>query len=139
MIAMNPSMDDRRILADMERRLSKDDPELIALMNSRNSQFPNDEAADEGVDDSDKQFDWRWKTITAFLIVALVGLILTAAFAKPSSTDDHHGPPDRGLATISVHTQRRAAGPGATSPTTTPAQRRRRATELSKGEAHAGT
>ncbi|MER7741968.1 hypothetical protein ABTX34_27265, partial [Streptomyces sp. NPDC096538] len=118
MIDMNPSMDDRHILAEMERRLSQEDPELAALMDALNQQFLHEDEDSEGwvddrVDDSGRRFDWRWKAGIACTVIAVLGLLLTAILtATPPSADDKQGPPNSRLPATSVHSQRRAAGCG---------------------------
>lgn len=101
-------MDDRRILADIERRLARDDPELASLMDALNQQFP--EGCDDGGNDKRERRDWRdWRVVTAVVlaIVALLGLILMGIFAKPTSTEDDHGRPNRIAPNASVQTQHR--------------------------------
>ncbi|MBV7697802.1 DUF3040 domain-containing protein [Streptomyces sp. TRM70350] len=108
---MNPSMDDRRILAEMERHLSRDDPELVALMDALNEQFPDDEDDSDSRDDEQEPHDWGWKAIVAFAVVLVAGLILTAIFNRAPSTDDNQGPPNSRAQVVSVHTQEpQAAG-----------------------------
>ncbi|MGR3939596.1 DUF3040 domain-containing protein [Streptomyces sp. BRA346] len=124
---MNPSMDDRHILAEMERRLSQEDPELAALIDALNQQFLHEDEDSEGwVDDSGRRFDWRWKTGIACAVVAVLGLLLTAILtATPPSADDKQGPPNGRLPAISVHSQRRAAGHGGASRTCSDSRGRR--------------
>lgn len=131
---MNPSMDDRHILAEMERRLSQEDPELAALMDALNQQFlREDEDSEECVDDSGRRFDWRWKTGIACAVIAVLGLLLTAILtATPPSSDDKQGPPNSRLPATSVHSQRRAAGCGG-SRRTRPTRLPRPSTELPGG------
>lgn len=121
---MNPSMDDRRVLAEMERRLAKDDPELVALMDALNHRFPDgDEHTDSRSDDGGRH-DWRWKAIVAFALVLVVGLILTAVLSRSPSTGDNHGPPNSRAPAVSVHARGRGSRLGR-------APRRRPATGLS--------
>ncbi|MBR8638868.1 DUF3040 domain-containing protein [Streptomyces tuirus] len=122
---MNPSMDDWRVLAEMERRLSQDDPDLVGLMDALNHQFPdaltqsdaledadaNDEADAHGVDDL--RLDWRWKAIIVFAVVLVAGLILTAVFNRSASPDDSQGPLNSRAPAVAVHTHGRGLpGPG---------------------------
>jgi hypothetical protein len=109
---MNPSMDDRRILAEMERRLSQDDPELVGLMDALNHQFPDGQADRDVHDDADAhddalRLDWRWKAIVVFAVVLVAGLILTAVFNRSASTDDNQGPTNGRAPAVSVHTHGR--------------------------------
>ncbi|WP_345019212.1 DUF3040 domain-containing protein [Streptomyces shaanxiensis] len=119
---MNPSMDDRRILSEIERCLARDDPELVSLMDALNHQFPHEP---DDADDHGGGHGLRRKVIVALLIVALAGLILTAILAKPSPSGDNQGPPAKGLApTVTVHTQRRGPRTRTGTGPTVPAQRR---------------
>ncbi|WP_149827308.1 DUF3040 domain-containing protein [Streptomyces tailanensis] len=122
---MNPSMDDRRILAEIERSLARDDPELVSMMDALNHQFPHEPDDADGHNDNGGRPDWRRKVVVALLLVALAGLILTALFAKPPPADDNQGPPAKGLApAVAVHTQRRGprtrTGPRPTLPALRP-------------------
>jgi hypothetical protein len=129
-------MDDRHILAEMERRLSQEDPELAALIDALNQQFlheDEDEDSEGWVDDSGRRFDWRWKTGIACAAIAVLGLLLTAILtATPPSADDKQGPPSSRLPATSVHSQRRAAGYGG-SRRTRPTRLPRPSTELPGG------
>ncbi|WP_328346289.1 hypothetical protein [Streptomyces violaceus] len=122
---MNPSMDDRRILAEMERRLSQDDPELVGLMDALNHQFPDAQADRDALEDADAhdeadahevddlRLDWRWKAIVVFAVVLVAGLILTAVFNRSASTDDKQGPLNSRAPAVAVHTHGRGLpGPG---------------------------
>ncbi len=106
---MNPPMDDRRILAEMERRLARDDPDLASLMDALNGQFPTGPDDDRN-DDGDRQdrHDWHWKAAMVLAIVAVVAMILTAILTRPPSPDDNKGPPNGLAPAVSVLTQRRA-------------------------------
>ncbi|MGW6906708.1 CBS domain-containing protein [Streptomyces sp. NPDC054940] len=129
---MNPSMDDRRILAEIERCLARDDPELVSLTDTLNHQFPHEPA---DADDHGGGHGLRRKVIVALLIVALAGLILTAILAKPSPSGDNQGPPAKSLApAVTVHTPRRGPRtPTDTGPTLL-AQRRQQRNRNSRGE-----
>lgn len=116
---MNPSMDDRRILAEMERRLSQDDPELVGLMDALNHQLPDAQADRDALEDADAhdeadahevddlRLDWRWKAIVVFAVVLVAGLILTAVFNRSASTDDKQGPLNSRAPAVAVHTHGR--------------------------------
>ncbi|WP_143645449.1 DUF3040 domain-containing protein [Streptomyces swartbergensis] len=135
---MNPSMDDRRILAEIERRLARDDPELAALLDALNHQFPDPKEETGSRNDDGKRLDWRWKAIVAFALVLVLGLTLMAVFSRSPSTDDNHGPPNSRAPVVSVHIQGRGTRPRAgTKPT--PAGRHRPSTGLPRGEPHART
>ncbi|PNG23983.1 hypothetical protein [Streptomyces cahuitamycinicus] len=124
-IGMNPSMDDRRVLAEMERRLSQDDPELVGLMDALNHQFPDAQADRDAFEDADAhdeagahevddlRLDWRWKAIVVFAVVLVAGLILTAVFNRSASTDDKQGPLNSRAPAVAVDTHGRGIpGPG---------------------------
>ncbi|MFD1661715.1 DUF3040 domain-containing protein [Streptomyces caeni] len=103
---MNPSMDDRHILAEMERRLSRDDPELATLLQTLNRQFTDSQDdTGSGHDDSGARFDWRWKAGIALAIVAMTGLLLAALVTASPPADDNHGPLSGHAAAASVADQ----------------------------------
>ncbi|AMW14335.1 hypothetical protein A4E84_35490 [Streptomyces qaidamensis] len=122
---MNPSMDDRSVLAEMERRLSQEDPELVGLMDALNHQFPDAQADRDALEDvdahdeaephetDDLRLDWRWKAIMVFAVVLVAGLILTAVFNRSASADDNHGPLNSRAPAVAVNPHgRRLPGPG---------------------------
>ncbi|MBT2367276.1 DUF3040 domain-containing protein [Streptomyces sp. ISL-10] len=106
---MNPSMDDRRILAEMERHLSRDDPELVSLMDALNGQFPDDQEYTDRCNDGGGGHDWRWKACVVFALVVVVSLILTLAFSGSPSAEDDHGPPHGRVPGVSVHSRRQSS------------------------------
>ncbi|MFF6875804.1 hypothetical protein ACFY9S_10875 [Streptomyces sp. NPDC012474] len=128
-------MDDRRILAEMERRLSQDDPELVGLMDALNHQFPDAQTPRDALEDADAhdeadahevddlRLDWRWKAIVVFAVVLVAGLILTAVFNRSVSTDDDQGPLNSRASAVAVHTH----GRGLRGRSRTPPQRKRSA------------
>ncbi|WP_405956607.1 hypothetical protein [Streptomyces phaeochromogenes] len=93
---MSSSEDDMRVLAEMERRLRRDDPGLVTLLDALNEQFLYDEDADDtpdGNDDSEGEdgsggHDWRWHVIVVFLVVLTVSLILTLVLNRSPSAPD---------------------------------------------------
>jgi hypothetical protein len=95
---MNPSMNQRRTLAAIERRLIRDDPELSTRMDTLNHQFRDVSG------DHQTRRD-RWKLAAAMLAtVALLGLILAALLAKQSLAEDHRR--SNGLASaVSIQSQ----------------------------------
>lgn len=103
---MNPSMDDRRILAEIERRLTRDDPELVSLMHALNDQFPQDQDDVDDRIDGSAQHSWRWKAVMACVILALAGMILTAILNSSPADDDVPRPPRSLASAASVHTRR---------------------------------
>ncbi|WP_051338659.1 DUF3040 domain-containing protein [Streptomyces flavidovirens] len=105
-------MDDRRILAEIERRLARDDPELTSLMDALNCQFPGaQDEADERNSDGERG-DWRVKAAVALAILAVVGMILTAIFTRPPSAEDNHVPPNGLAPAVSIYTQHRGLRSG---------------------------
>ncbi|GAU71462.1 hypothetical protein SSP35_41_00060 [Streptomyces sp. NBRC 110611] len=107
-----PSKDDRRILREMERHLTLDDPELAARLDALNDQFavgaggrnpdrPRDaRATDHGwgaADDHDgehhKPRGWRWTAAVVLGVLALIGMILVGIFTKPPPGDGNPGRP----------------------------------------------
>ncbi|MFI6012623.1 hypothetical protein ACIBAG_28050 [Streptomyces sp. NPDC051243] len=119
---MNHSMDDGRILAEMERRLARDDPGLTTLIDTLNHQFPDDQEDTDsrgtdsrgtdsrGTDshhDGIGRVDWRWKAAMAVAVIAVLGMILTAVFTRSPSPDGNQGPAKSLTPAVSVFTQRR--------------------------------
>ncbi|MFI2347105.1 DUF3040 domain-containing protein [Streptomyces sp. NPDC019443] len=98
-------MDDRRIFAEIERRLARDDPALASLLDALNQQFIEDDS--DGVHDEHRRRDWRWVTAVVLVVVALLAMILTAVFAAPPPTEGDKGRLDGRVPAVSVHTQRR--------------------------------
>jgi hypothetical protein len=101
-------MDDRRILAEIERRLARDDPELTSLMDALNYQFPDDQddAHDRDDDVVGGQLSWRWKAVAILAVLALVGLLLAAILTTPPPAQDNREPSKSLAPAGSVHTQR---------------------------------
>ncbi|MGP3636976.1 DUF3040 domain-containing protein [Streptomyces sp. 24-1644] len=98
-------MDDRRVLAEIERRLARDDPELTSLMDALNHQFTHNQD-DAGERDGDgERRDWRVKAAVALAILAVVGMILTAIFTRPPPAEDNHVPPNGLAPAVSMYTQ----------------------------------
>lgn len=83
---MNHPMDDRRILAEIERGLAAEDPGLVALMDSLNQQFAN--GPDVEGHDTVRRRDWRVVAGIIFLVVAVLGLFLTAVLQGTSQQTD---------------------------------------------------
>lgn len=100
-------MDDRRILAEIECHLTRDDPELVSLMDALNDQFPHgQDDADDRIDDGVRH-SRRRKAVVAFLIIALAGMILTAILTS-SPADDTPRPPKSLASATSVQPRRRS-------------------------------
>ncbi|MEU3854397.1 hypothetical protein [Streptomyces sp. NPDC029554] len=122
MIGVNPSMDDRRILAELEQRLSRDDPEMVAQMEALIHQFPADgtdrqslecvdERDDAGTGEEGLRLDWRWKAILAFAVMMVAGLILTAILNRSSTTQGDQDTVNGRAPGVSVHSQGRGSRP----------------------------
>lgn len=152
---MNPPMDDRRILAEIEDGLSRDDPELTSLIDTLNQQFPDKEGGSEsgisdshntdsqdsggnGIDRGDDDIgrvDWRWRVGVALAIIGVLGMILTALFGRSPWPDDDQVPRRSLAAAVAVHAQRRGSCPGA--PIGSKPGRRRAGTDRRpRGRAH---
>jgi hypothetical protein len=112
---MNPEMDEERILAQLERRLAQDDPALAATMTALNQQFPDEpgEQSEDGHEDAakgeEKQRN-RWLTAaTVFVIIAFLGLFITALLnSNPQPADKDPVPPKGFAPGVSVTAQRRS-------------------------------
>lgn len=91
---MNPEMDDGRILAQLERRLAQDDPELAATMDALNQQFPDkaEAQAADGHEEEEKQRNWWVTAVTVFVVIAFLGLFITAVL----NTNGHRSDQDPG-------------------------------------------
>ncbi|NWF29084.1 DUF3040 domain-containing protein [Streptomyces sp. PKU-EA00015] len=92
---MNPPMDDRRALAEIERFLVRDDPELASRMDALNGQFA--EVRSEPRERSHPH-DWRWVVALVVAVVALLGMILTAVLMAPPASRNSETPPPIGRA-----------------------------------------
>ncbi|MFD7282570.1 DUF3040 domain-containing protein [Streptomyces sp. NPDC059862] len=117
---MNPEMDDGRILAQLEQRLAQDDPALASIMDALNQQFPDEPEAEspDGHEEEEKQRNWRLTAPTVFVIIALLGLFLTAVLNHdPHQGDQNPGPPRGPGMGVSTQSERR-------SPPKTPPRRR---------------
>ncbi|MBT2365533.1 DUF3040 domain-containing protein [Streptomyces sp. ISL-10] len=97
---MNPSMDDRRAFAEIERWLAQDDPELVSRMDALNGQFGEVRSETQ---DEPRQRDWRWVAALVFAAVALLGLILTAVLMAPPAPKSDVSPPIGRAPAVSVH------------------------------------
>ncbi|MFF8842235.1 DUF3040 domain-containing protein [Streptomyces sp. NPDC015127] len=92
---MNPPMDDRRALAEIERFLARDDPELASRMDALNGQFA--EVRSERREEPHRR-DWRWVVALVVAVVALLGMILTAVLMAPQTPPSNETPPPSGRA-----------------------------------------
>lgn len=83
-----------RVFAQIERRLTSEDPELAARMSALNEQFAAGRRAGRS------RWNWRKRTALAVIIIAIVGLILTVMLsASPAETPP---PPPSGLTLSAV-------------------------------------
>ena len=92
---MNPSMDDRRALAEIERCLGRDDPGLVSRMDALNEKFT--EAKGDGPVER-QRWDGRWVAALVLVVVALFAVILTAVFTAPPAAEKSEQPPPIGRA-----------------------------------------
>ncbi|MGW0393415.1 DUF3040 domain-containing protein [Streptomyces sp. NPDC003042] len=98
-------MDDRRILAEIEQGLAEEDPRLAALMDELNQQFadgPDRGRHRDSHESAPRRRDWRVVAGVIFLVVAVLGLFLTAALqgtSQPADVDDRR-PPVRAAAAL---------------------------------------
>jgi hypothetical protein len=116
-------MDDRRILAGIERHLAREDPGLVSRMDALNHQFPHEPDDADDLNDNSRRYDLCRRVIVALIFAALAGMILAAFFAKPPPADDNQEPPAKGLApAVAVHTRRRGPGSRTGTGPTPPAQ-----------------
>ncbi|MFG2639658.1 DUF3040 domain-containing protein [Streptomyces sp. NPDC048370] len=83
---MSHPADDERILADMERGLTHDDPALSATMETLNQQFP--EQPERPAKARLSRRDPRLVTAVVLTVIALLALILTAALNSPPAPHD---------------------------------------------------
>ncbi|MER7112554.1 DUF3040 domain-containing protein [Streptomyces sp. NPDC000229] len=71
-----------RILAQIERGLTSEDPDLAARMNTLNEQFSGE---DRSGDPAPPQRNRHRRTALILVVIALVGMLLTAALNASSS------------------------------------------------------
>ncbi|MFE3325831.1 DUF3040 domain-containing protein [Streptomyces sp. NPDC059176] len=94
-------MDEERALAEIERRLARDAPELAARSTTLYEQFP--QARVHGR----PRRSWRKAAVVALAIVALLGLVLTALPAKPPRSEENPARPVGLVPTESEQVHRR--------------------------------
>ncbi|MFJ3160974.1 hypothetical protein [Streptomyces kanasensis] len=102
---MASGMDEDRLLAEIERLLAREDPELDATMSALGRQltgdpfahggFPADRPRDRPADGPDGRDprDWRKVTFLVAVVVAVVGLVLTAVLTQPADPATDPSPP----------------------------------------------
>ncbi|MCB8905478.1 MULTISPECIES: DUF3040 domain-containing protein [unclassified Streptomyces] len=82
---MSHSTDDRRVLAEIERRLARDDPELFALFATLIQQFPPVPEEPRPAARTERRRMRRKPAVILFALIAVLGLLLTALLSAPSS------------------------------------------------------
>lgn len=112
---MAPGMDEDRLLAEIERSLAREDPALDERMAALARQFtesPSGSGAetDDGTssrgeegrpartqrakrDRRGRRRDWRKVVAVAAIVVAVLGMVLTALFTRPAGTPTDQVPP----------------------------------------------
>ncbi|WP_179166695.1 DUF3040 domain-containing protein [Streptomyces sp. CB03238] len=85
-----------RILAQIERSLTSDDPELAARMNTLNEQFSEGQEAHRGRESQGSEpltpeRNRHRRTLLVLVVIALVGLLLTAILN--ASSNESPAPP----------------------------------------------
>ncbi|MFI7360271.1 DUF3040 domain-containing protein [Streptomyces avidinii] len=93
-------MDEERALAEIERCLARDDPELATRITTLNEQFP------QACVHSRPRWSRRKAAVVVLVIVALLGLILTALLAKPPPSEEKPVRPVGLAAAVSVQVHR---------------------------------
>ncbi|MFD7326963.1 DUF3040 domain-containing protein [Streptomyces sp. NPDC059875] len=81
---MSHPTDDRRVLAEIEQRLARDDPELVARMGTLNQQFLHEPEEARPAARTGRR-DRRRVAVILFTLIAVLGLILTTILGAPSS------------------------------------------------------
>ncbi|HZF88845.1 DUF3040 domain-containing protein [Streptomyces sp.] len=80
---MSYSTDDQRILSEIERGLTRDDPALATFIDLLNEQFPH--AADSSSDARASRRNPRVVTAVVLTVIALLALMLTAMLGSRSA------------------------------------------------------
>lgn len=83
---MSYPRDDQRILAEIERGLTHDDPALASLMTTLSQQFPQQPEHTENA----RALRRNPRVVAAVIlsVIAVLALILTAALSSPSAPPD---------------------------------------------------
>ncbi|WP_329286092.1 DUF3040 domain-containing protein [Streptomyces sp. NBC_00691] len=82
---MSHSTDDRRVLAEIEQRLARDDPQLFALFATLIQRFPPVPEESRPSSGRRGRRNLRRPAAILFALIAVLGLILTALLsAQPS-------------------------------------------------------
>ncbi|MER7832923.1 MULTISPECIES: hypothetical protein [unclassified Streptomyces] len=118
---MASGMDEDRLLAEIERLLAREDPDLDARMSALARQLPGESAAappgrpardSPGPAEpgggaqrgSGARRDWRKVLALVAVVVAVVGLVLTAVLTQPSGSGGETTPVSpAGLSAVTPH------------------------------------
>lgn len=103
---MENERDEGRILDQIERNLVHDDPGLAFRMGVLNQQFLTAREEHDQQDEVPAQRDGRKVAVVCLILVALVGLLVTAALAASSDEGAPASPMSSGLLTGVVHVER---------------------------------
>ncbi|MCX5232433.1 DUF3040 domain-containing protein [Streptomyces sp. NPDC006553] len=103
---MSHSTDDHRILGEIERGLTRDDPALASLIESLNAQLPR--AAKSPGHASAPRPSRRTVAVAVLAVIALLALILTVMLSGRSTPPEGT---DGGPAALSAHSAPVGHGP----------------------------
>ncbi|WP_149181935.1 DUF3040 domain-containing protein [Streptomyces sp. TRM49041] len=97
---MASGMDEDRLLAEIERLLAREDPDLDARMSALGRQFTGEPPEPSGHADTGgvrrgrgRRRDWRKVVAVVAVVVAVVGLVLTAVLMQPADSGSDQLPP----------------------------------------------
>ena len=96
---MSYSTDDQRVLGEIERGLTRDDPALVTLIDVLNQQFPETPERPKAARSARRSP--RVVAAVVLSVIALLALILTAVLGATSAEED--GPPASRPAAMAVH------------------------------------
>ncbi|MEU7510725.1 DUF3040 domain-containing protein [Streptomyces sp. NPDC042898] len=101
-VTMSYSTDDQRILGEIERGLTHDDPALAALIDTLNQQFP--ETPEQPGAARSAHRNPRVVAAVVLSVIAVLALILTALLgATPTPPAGEDGSPSTRPAAMAVH------------------------------------
>lgn len=101
-VTMSYSTDDQRILGEIERGLTRDDPALAALIDTLNQQFPETPEQPEAARSVRRSH--RVVAAVVLSVIAVLALILTAVLgAPPNPPAGEDGSPASRPAAMAVH------------------------------------
>ncbi|GEB58123.1 MULTISPECIES: DUF3040 domain-containing protein [Streptomyces] len=99
---MSYSTDDQRILGEIERGLTRDDPALATLIDALNQQFPETPERPKAARSARRSP--RVVAAVVLSVIALLALVLTAVLgATPTPPAEEDGPPASRPAAMAVH------------------------------------